>query len=385
MTDQTALGQLEQRTVKVDDLLFDDENPRLSEDGGSRSQGSLLLTLWRDYSVDEVALSIAENGYLDYEPIFAEERGSQLVVIEGNRRLAAVKLLRSAGLRSEVGATDLPRITKSEVAALEELPVVVCKRDKVWQYIGYKHVNGPQNWSSYAKAEYIAWVHNNLGVSLEEVARRIGDQHSTVDRLYRALMVIQQAETKGKWAREDRFRKHFSFSHLYTGLNYTGISNYIQVRDVTENRKTYVPASHEPQLGRLCVWLYGSKARDVAPLIDSQNPDLRILDDALQSADGIAALENGLPLRTARDVGRGDNALLRQFLVSARQNLIDARGRIVTGYEGESDLLKSAAEIVELSEAIHDDMERLRQRRSASKSAPGKRTVKKAATRRRGE
>ena len=171
----------------TDVLLFDAQNPRLSEEEGPTavdgSQEEILVELWRDFAVDEVALSIAENGYFPHEPLFVAREDEGLVVIEGNRRLAAVKLLRDASLRRMVGATDLPRITQRERAALDALPALVLRREDIWQYLGFKHVNGPQAWQSYSKAQYIAWVHNHLKVPLDEIARRIGDKHATVTRL----------------------------------------------------------------------------------------------------------------------------------------------------------------------------------------------------------
>src|SRR5262249_40940030 len=156
-------------------LDFDNENPRLIAADGNHGQAAILKTLWSEFAVAEIALSIAANGYFDYEPLFAIQAGTRLKVIEGNRRLAAVKLLVDRRLREKVGATDLPEINKAAKEKLGTLPVIVCTREQVWQYLGFKHVNGPQDWSSEAKAEYIARVHNKWGVPLVTIANTIGD------------------------------------------------------------------------------------------------------------------------------------------------------------------------------------------------------------------
>ena len=122
---------------------------------------------------------------------------------------------------------DIPSISDIEKAELQELPVLIDTRDKAWRYLGFKHVNGPAKWSSFAKSQYIADVHRNYGVSLEDIARQIGDTHRTVQRLFRGLMVIEQAERMKVFNREDRYNRHFSFSHLYTGLGYDGIASFI--------------------------------------------------------------------------------------------------------------------------------------------------------------
>lgn len=338
------------------DLRFDARNPRLSEDEDV-SQAELLMRLWRDFAVDELALSIAANGFFPHEPLFAAEEDGELVVVEGNRRLAAVRLLRHATLRADVGATDLPRISKRRAAELESLPVVVCPRADIWQYVGFKHVNGPQAWRSHSKAQYIAWVHNELDVPLPDIAEQIGDKHHTVRRLYRALMVLQQAEDADVFHVEDRAKKQFAFSHLYTGLDYKGFEQFVGIKRDSSYKPRPVPKRSLPQLGQLLIWLYGSKSRNEEPVIRSQNPDLRILDEVLLSKDGTAALKRGLGLDISYDIGRGDDALFREALLGARQSLQEARGKLLTGYKGERDLKRVAEDILILAENIDEEMQ----------------------------
>jgi hypothetical protein len=84
------------------------------------------------------------------------------------------------------------------------LPIIrVAKREDAWPYIGFKHVNGPQKWRSYPKAEYIAYVKKTTGASLSKIATQIGDSHGTVQELYRALRVIEQAEEAGVYNRRN--------------------------------------------------------------------------------------------------------------------------------------------------------------------------------------
>jgi hypothetical protein len=270
--------------------------------------------------------------------------------------------LRHADLRDAVRATDLPVLDQAAVDRLAMLPAIVTPRENVWQYIGFKHVNGPQPWQSFAKAEYIAWVHNEIGASLDEIARQIGDQNTTVKRLYRGLMVLNQAE-RGGFDKDDRFKQHFSFSHLYTGLDYPGIRKFIGLTEARDFNREPVPKSKVPPLIELCVWMYGSQSRNARPVVQSQNPDLRRLDEVLQSPDGTAALRQGLPLNVSLDVSRGDARLLREALVGAKANLQDARGKLLSGYQAEADLLRTAEEIVELGDSIVSEMEEIRTKR----------------------
>ena len=113
-----------QQTARVRQLLLDPENPRLAsgaEDNEPQDQLALVRRLWEEMSVDEVAQSIGENGYYPQErllvvPAAEATRNNEprFVVVEGNRRLAAVRLLLEDDLRQKIGATDLPPIGEDD-------------------------------------------------------------------------------------------------------------------------------------------------------------------------------------------------------------------------------------------------------------------------------
>ncbi len=140
-----------------------------------------------------------------------QEKKGRYIVVEGNRRLAAVKLLVSSDLRKSVNIKGIPKAPKTARNKLKELPVVIIDREGVWRYVGFKHINGARPWGSYSKAEFIARVYNNHGVPLDKIARQIGNYHSTVKRLYWGLMVINQAEKTNVFDREDRWAKRLFF------------------------------------------------------------------------------------------------------------------------------------------------------------------------------
>jgi len=346
------------RQVAVKDVYLDPENPRLAGlELTLDHQDEIARVLWEDRAVDELVDSIATTGYWPHEELFATDDDGKFVVIEGNRRLAAVKLLLDEGLRTRIGAAGIPELSADEKEKLKRLPVIVCSRRDVWQYIGFKHVNGPQDWDSIAKAQYIARVFNEYGVPLEEIARTIGDRHDTVGRLYHGLMVLEQAEKAGVFDREDRYNTRFAYSHLWTGLGYSGIQDFLGLTPEKRVKPNPVPRNRLDNLGELCLWLYGNKEQEKAPIIRSQNPDLRNLDEVLRSDDGLAALRGGLPLETSLKASRGDERMLLEAMVLAEQKLKEARGLVLTGYHGDSELLKKAEAISLIAGDILQEME----------------------------
>jgi len=352
--------------IPVENLLFDARNPRLAEFGLSEDAGQsqILQTLWKHMAIQEIAMSIAHSGYFNHEPLFVESGpGHKFVVIEGNRRLAAVNLLLNSELRERLKATDLPSINAERRHEISTLPAIRTTRRDAWRYLGFKHVNGPSTWGSYAKAQYVAFVRNTYGVSLEEIAAQIGDYNSTIERMYRGLMIIEQGESAKLFDRSDVAKTRFHFNYVYTGMDYPGFRSFLGLERKTIPERKPVPAAKLKHLGELLVWLYGSKEANKPSLIKSQNPDLKTLDTVLQSEKGIKALRDGLPLAVAEDISIGDERLFSKSIQQAKIALQKALGTVTTGFAtDDSDSLKVASDIESLARDLLDAMMQKRTR-----------------------
>jgi hypothetical protein len=351
--------------LPVEQLLLDKENPRLAWRTGGDSQKELTKLLWTEMSVDEVALSIAANGFFRSEPLFVviqDEKERDLekrkyIVVEGNRRLTAILLLRDEHLRNEVKASDLPKIDEQRKAELSHLPAIIYpSREALWTTIGFRHINGIKGWDSFSKAKYIAEVYENYNVPLDEIARRIGDRHSTVTRLYRGYRILEQAETQTSFDREDRARGRFSFSHLYTAVDQKEFQEFLEIDPISSLRPNPVPSSKLTELNELMIWLYGKKAAGIEPVIKTQNPDLNTLRAVISKSESLAALRTGYPLERAHAVAIGDRRRFREALTSAKIELQNAKATITSGYEGDDDLYRMIDDIILYAETIKDEM-----------------------------
>lgn len=352
----------------VKELLLDPENPRLASGACGGSQKELLKILWNEMAVDEVALSIAANGFFQEEPLFVIRpesstngtKNGKFIVVEGNRRLAAVLLLRDDVLREELRATDLPKISTEAKARLDFLPVSIYDdRKLLWEYYGFRHINGPKEWDAFSKAQYVAKVHEEYGVPLDEIAKKIGDQHSTVIRLYRGNVLLRQAEEMAGFNKEDRVRYHFSFSHLYTAVAQKEFQKFLGIDAVKSLRPNPVPKikSKLGNLYDLMVWLYGSKVKGKEPVVRSQNPDLNTLGEIINDSKAVAALRSGLTLERAYEIGIGDQRRFHEALIRAKEDLQQAKGTVTTGYAGEEAVSVLMDEILLIAQKIKEEME----------------------------
>ncbi len=343
--------------MPVSKLFFDIRNPRLVEFNEITPQTSeerIIEILWEAMDVRELVLSIAASGYFSHEPLIVSRETGRDIVIEGNRRLAAVKVILNPALIS----AEIPQVNPTIKDSLRELPVMISTREKAWRYLGFKHVNGPAKWGSYAKARYIVQVHNDFHIPLDQIAFQIGDTHKTVQRLYRGLMVVEQAEKEKIFSREDIKRSNFAFSHMYTGLQLKGVSQFLDLKDEDEDTKEFVPKSKINELAEMCQWLYGSKKDDIEPVVQSQNPHLRQLDAIVQSREALAALRDGETIESAFELTKPVSNLFEEELLKAKRSLVKAKGLVTEGYDGSESLLKIVASISNIAYDLYSEMER---------------------------
>ncbi len=347
--------------LPVSDLHFDRENPRLVEFGidARTPEKEILIILWEAMDVMELVLSISSSGYFPHEPLIVTEENGKHVVLEGSRRLAALKVLTVEGLAAE-NKWQIPQISPELKATIMKVPVIFESRETSWKYLGFKHVNGPAKWTSYAKAKYIAQVHREYKVPLEEIARQIGDGHKTVQRLYRGLMVLEQAEEQAGYDPSNRYTPRIYFSHLYTGLDKPGFSQFLELAPQEDENPRPVAASRMKELREVCVWLFGDKDAEQPPVIKTQNPDLKNLDAVLQNREALSALRAGEDLNKAFELSRPTGAVLEESLLAAKRELMRAKSYIPTGYDKSDSMLKTAGSVANLADSIYTEMDRMR-------------------------
>ena len=62
-------GKRPQLNLSVESLFLDPENPRLPEKIQGGNEDVLLLSLYEDFDLRELADSLSKNGYFDEEPL----------------------------------------------------------------------------------------------------------------------------------------------------------------------------------------------------------------------------------------------------------------------------------------------------------------------------
>ena len=364
--------------VPTKHLTFDVNNPRYTPDKElPHTTEEEIIEFYHETSdLDELLLSISSSGYIGIEPmvVMAQDGSEKAVVLEGNRRLAAVKLLRSNELAARVGVS-VPSMADALRSTLETVTIYrVASKTDAREYIGFKHINGAHKWDSLAKAKYaLAWledeeaeVEGDPAKRLRQIAKKMGDGHSTLLRLVNGMRVLKQAEEQGLWKIEDRKKyRQFAFSHLYTALTRGGYRSYLGLADVPTS--TLLPPNpiepgYREELKQVLVWLYGVESEDISPIIRSQNPDLNRLSEVLEKPSAKRRLELGASLDQAHAEIRPPTDQFETALVTAVHSLEKAVGKS-SSYNGDSALLEYADDAVAKSKQLRSIM-------NAAKSEP---------------
>ena len=351
--------------VSVDCLVLDYENPRLISVDQMTADAEIIAQLYRSEDLGELLQSIAANGYLDIEPLIVMKQDNALLVLEGNRRLAAINLFREDSLADKVSKTgqfriNLPDISEQNRATLDQVTVYcVASRDDARSFVGFKHINGAAKWESYAKAKFAADWYRDGNVTLDDIAERIGDKHDTIKRMVNAIYVLEQAEESGHFHLSDRMSLRFNFSHLYTALSR---STYMDFLGLPAAWARYNPGPAPiateklDDLGEVLRWIYGSKEESVEPIIQSQNPDIKNLGLVLASVEGLTVLRTTRSLAEAHASIQPAGQKLTEALLRARTAVREASNSL-RGFDGQDQALIDIAEdISETAQAIYARM-----------------------------
>lgn len=146
------------------ELLFYEENPRvysaLRADGSTPTQEAIEEKMTSMDHVKQLRLSIEQNGGL-IDPLMVVKRNEEYIVLEGNSRLAAYRLL---------AAKDPVKWQKVRACIL---PEVITDGD-IFTLLGQYHLIGRKDWSVFEQAAYLYRQRESTGIATDILAKNVG-------------------------------------------------------------------------------------------------------------------------------------------------------------------------------------------------------------------
>src|SRR6185436_11126732 len=156
------------------------------------------------FEITEIAESICSAGFLPIDPFIGYQEDGKTILLEGNRRLATIKLLLDPSLAPtrykrvwEDFSQRVSQASRDQMGRLTELVYASRHDANVLAYIGYRHVNGVMSWAAEEKAAFIAGLveDKNTRWSYEDIAHRLGSKPRYIEKLYVAHRLIEQAKS----------------------------------------------------------------------------------------------------------------------------------------------------------------------------------------------
>lgn len=286
----------------LDDLYLDPKNPRLGRHyANPNSSQEDLLDVISDWTLDELAISYLESGgFWTYEALLVVEEElcgeERLVVVEGNRRLAALMYLQQAVNKEKVPKKWYSIVENPDISAgffeklFNKIPYIQAdSRQDIETFLGFRHVTGIKQWNPEEKAQYIAHLIEKRSMTYEQVMRKIGSKTSTVREHYISYQLLLQIESE-----VPGFSPKYSegrFSVMYLTLKKSGVQDYLQIDIMAgpETAKKPVPDHHLKNLANFALWLFGN---DKQPYLFQDSRQADNFNTILKSPEARRYLEN---------------------------------------------------------------------------------------------
>ena len=362
-TDQVELEVGKATLFPTDLLQIDLDNPRLQTgaDFTADSEEHVIEALADIAALDELVTSICTNKYLGLEPliVYSASGKAPFKVLEGNRRLAAIRLINTPELADSLSIKIPSKINQEVLDSIKKVLVYrVANPEDARAFIGFKHINGPQRWDAYAKAKYVTeWYKKAKGtIGINEIAAKMGDNNNTLRAYIYAILILEQAEDAQVWSIKDKYvtKGRFAFSHLYTALGREQYQEYLGLTDGWSDTPSLKPIKKKliNNLGEVLSYIYGSKSDDRQNLVKSQNPDLKNLGLSIANEEARLILWNRGTLDEAMDALKDPSDAFHDALIST--NLKIARAiQLMPKYSG------GRVEIDELISQIYEQADTL--------------------------
>lgn len=176
-------------------MLLDPDNPRIPPTAKPFTQPELIAELVLHDDVHDLASNIQMNGFFPTEPLVVVKESGKFVVVEGNRRLAACKLLVNPDLAPTEYQAKFRQLSSAVQPGLfNAIPVVVApNRESTIPVIIARHTSPQiQRWEPAMQANFYQRL-VGAGLSIAEVAKKFNLSAGKIKESLRDSNLYQMA------------------------------------------------------------------------------------------------------------------------------------------------------------------------------------------------
>lgn len=319
----------EKSTIQLQDLYFDPQNPRLPKHLlGVTDEKKIIEYMVRYGNIVELMQSIGETGYSEAEPLLVVPDATitgKYIVVEGNRRLAALKLLSSPELTT-LRRTLISNVLSEVKYKPTQIPVIIYpQRNDVLDYLGYRHITGVKDWGALEKARYLDQLYSlhidQLGKDkiYPVLAKMIGSRSDYVAKLHTALRLYDHANDEAYYGAEIE-EKDFNFSWLTTALSFTGTVSYLGLESPGDSDLSHL---NEDNFKQLFVWMFDPKKKKI-----DDSRQITELNKIIEAPQALEKLKSGSSISEAILYTSAPNETFLELIEKAKSALQSCKNMI---------------------------------------------------------
>jgi hypothetical protein len=259
-----------------------------------------------DTATSELMTAIAENDFFEGELLLVIEESNEAgkyIVVEGNRRLTAAKLLSNPELTS-VKKIDTNNISESAKFKPTDLPCLVFEdKNKILKYLGFRHITGIKAWRLLEKSRYLSELRVrdfdgiDFLIACNEIAKMIGSSSAYVKRLLVSFDIYKIVEDEKFYQIDGLNDTKFFLNYFTDSLNKENIRMFIGVDLNSNNPLENIILEN---LKKITHWWFEKTEGKSRVLGDSE--ELKFLDKVIGSEKALVAFESGTSIREAYEI-----------------------------------------------------------------------------------
>ncbi|MEI8047158.1 MAG: hypothetical protein WCI92_07250 [Bacteroidota bacterium] len=285
------------QTIAILDLKLDLQNPRLPKSKQGKDEKTVIEYLLLEAATEELMLAIAENGFFAGELLLVvgdNNEPGKYIVVEGNRRLTAVKLLSDPKIAS-VKKISVLEIYQNAKFHPDKVPCLVFeKKDEILKYLGFRHITGIKSWRLLEKARYLSEMRQrdfggiHFIKSCSEIAKMIGSRSDYVKRLIIGYKLYEVVEDEKFYQIDNLNDTKFFLNYFTDSLNKDNIRNFLGINLNSENP---LDELNKTNLRKLTHWWFEKTNGQSRVLGDSEG--LKLLDTVIKFKHALDAFDTG--------------------------------------------------------------------------------------------
>lgn len=227
--DATALVKdLKDIDLPLEHIYLDPNNPRFvgrdwiripdTEIENESVQEDTRRKLVQSFAVDNLKINMEVNGYLPIDRVIVRKlHESAYVVLEGNRRICAAKMISQLASDGSTVPDDVLESMKS-IPCLQYTGTAYLgsEMDASWIFQGLRHISGIMGWSAFNKAKLLVEQRESEGITLTEVGKRFGLTAYGAGQWMRGYYAFKQASEESDYINEIDERSYTYFQELFS-------------------------------------------------------------------------------------------------------------------------------------------------------------------------